>query len=154
MDFKFWDKISIWQKRLVLLVSIIASMSFLYPKYTILRDEVNQVIEFQKQSKQIEQDLDNLNGYIKVLGGILRSSLEIVDGNHYGTLLNFNGINKLVEVKLRKTSHGDVFVFVPDGLIGIYSVSYNNDEGKYSYIDFNGKYRLIYEVSIESTIDK
>lgn len=154
MKFDLWDKITVWQKRLVVIASIIASVSFLYPKYTSLMDEINQVIEFQKQSRQIEKDLENLNGYIQVLGGILRSTLIAVDDRNYGTVIVENGKNRLVEVKLRKTKNNDIFVFVPDGMIGIYSVAYNNDEGKYSYISFMGNYHLIYEVDIASTIDK
>lgn len=153
MKFDLWDKISVWQKRLVVIVSIIASVTFLYPRYTGLRDEINQIIEFQKQSRQIEKDLENLNGYIMVLSGILRSTLEAVDDKNYGVLLIDIPKNRLVEVKLRRTNNDDIFVFVPDGMIGVYSVAYNNDEGKYSYIDFNGEYHLIYEVDIESTID-
>lgn len=154
LDLKIWDNISLWQKRLVVIVSIIGSISFLYPKYKVLNAEIKQIIEFQQHSKQIEKDIDNLNDYMMVLNGILRSSLVKIDNYNYGTVLNINGEKKLVEVKLRTTENNDKFVFVNDGNVGAYSVSYNNDEGKYSYVDFYGNYHLIYKVDIESTIDK
>lgn len=154
MNLKFWDNITIWQKRLVIIASIIGSVSFMYPKYQSINTNIKQIIEFQQHSKQIEKDIENLNGYMMVLNGILRSSLVKIDDYNYGTVLDIDGEKKLVEVKLRITENFDKFVFVNDGHVGAYSVSYNNDEGKYSYIDFNGIYHLIYRVDIESTIDK
>lgn len=57
---KLWDNVSIWQKRLALIASII----FLYPIVSNIIKETKQIIEFQQQSRQIVDDIEDLNGYI------------------------------------------------------------------------------------------
>lgn len=138
----FWDKIGSGSKKLSLLVAIIGSLIFIYPKivsvYTVSKD----YLEFLANGIEIKKDIDNLNQYHMVLSSIIRANMEKIehDGHtKYGIYID----NTLIPVKLRKSITEDIFVFVPDGKAGVYSVKFNNDENLYSYIDFDGNHHFI-----------
>lgn len=154
MAFKFWHNITIWQQRLVIIVSIIISISFLYPEYKSIKREIDVIIEFQKHATQIELDIKNLNSYIKVLSGILKASLHKVNDKSYVVSMPTGHMPIMVNVKIRKTLSGNIYVFVPDDKVGVYFLSYNNDESKYSYTDFDGERHLLHEIPNLKELDK
>jgi len=137
-----WDKLGDTSKKLSLLVAIIGSLTFLYPKIHSTYKVSKDYLEFLANGIEIKKDIDNLNQYHMVLSSILRANMEKVihDGHtKYGTYIN----GKLIPVKLRLSITGDIFVFVPDGKAGVYSIKLNKDEDKFSYIDFDGNHHFV-----------
>lgn len=137
-----WDKLGDGSKKLSLLVAIIGSLTFLYPRVHATYKVSKDYLEFLANGIEIKKDIDNLNEYHLVLSSILRANMEkVVHNGHskYGTRVN----GKLIPIHIRKSVTGDVFVFVADGKAGVYSVQFNRDENKYSFIDFDGDHHFI-----------
>lgn len=157
---KLTDKMAKWQKILLLVSSIITSVVVIYPYGKSAIDKMKIFIDFQRRATHIEQMIDNHDKYIKVLTGILCSSLQPINDKTYGVELYVtNQYTKqkevrVVEAKIRTTDIGDLFVFVDDGMSGMYSVKHSVDTGRYSYIDFNGDEHQIYEATFTVTIRK
>lgn len=107
----------------------------------------------------------------EVLSGLLRANMKKMDNNDYGTVLvvydnvEKKYVRRLVEVYMRESViSGDLYVFISsvswgEEFWGIpvtkkFAAKWHEDEKKYYYIDGDGEIHLIYQVDIESTIQK
>ena len=117
---KLWDKLGLWQKRLVIIVSIITSVTFLYPRVVNLK---NQFIEYKDALTSlpvITNDVKNALEYIQVLNGILKAQMEKIEGEFYVTITDENEETKKVKADLRRANSKDIYIFVPDGKVNRY----------------------------------
>lgn len=144
---KSWDLLGQWAKRLTIAGSFIAGLVFLSPYVNSLIVWGKDIVALRSTVNELREDVDilgvtqgNAIDYINVLNGLLRSNMYVVDDSHYFV---YQGDVKK-DVRLRKSLAEDVFVFVGDGKAGVYAAFWSNDEKKYSYIDFDGQYHLIY----------
>lgn len=107
----------------------------------------------------------------EVLSGLLRANMDKMDNKDYGTVLvvydnvEKKYVRRLVEVKMRKSIVSkDLYIFISsvswgEEFWGIpftkkFAAKWHEDEEKYYYIDEDGKIHLIYQIDIESTIQK
>ena len=141
---KYVDKLlTTLKRRLGLIAGIIAAVVIIKPYAVKFVRSMTTFVKTQTEIVQMQQDVHNLLQYHLVLSSIIRANTDKINctEDHKEFYVNFNGTD--IVANIRKSKTGDVFVFVADGKAGVYSVKYNFDEEKYSYIDFDGEHHFI-----------
>ena len=133
---QIFDKLSILQKRLALIVGIIVAVSYLYPRVVSSVSYVVGVIRFQNQREHYEKQLEMLVNYIEVDKGLSKAQMEVGDSIDRFVLVHIDGKEVERKADIRLQSSGDYKVFVHDGNVGVYGVYFNHSIDQWEYYDF------------------
>jgi len=147
---EFFDRLPGYSKKMGLIATVVGSVVFLSPYVSRAILGTKEYLLFLGSAVELKKDVHDIKRGQHQLGKILRANMELVEPNeiHVVTFINereygvyINGI--LIKSRLRKSHSGDVYVFIEDGSVGVYKVSWNHDEHKFSYIDFDGVHHFI-----------
>lgn len=149
------DKLSLWQKRLAIIAAIIGSLMVIIPVVQNVIIKTTNFLNVEKRLDILENRVDSLytitnqlnirfnksEDYGKVYSGIIRSVLPKIDNNKYFVKIG----EQRYRIDIRGTASGNLYGFIGEDKTIPYFIIWNNDEQKYGFFDFDGKYYLIYK---------
>lgn len=133
---KFWDKLSLFQKRVMLVVGVITATSFFYPIFVSAIQEMSSFIRFYKRRDYYEEQIRILRDYMEVDKGFSKAQMEKIDTTNRYVWVEINGKIKEIKADIRKQELGDYKIYVDDGDVGMYGTYFNFSLGEWEYYDF------------------
>ncbi len=140
-----FDKLSVIQKKLALIVAIIMAVTFLYPKVVSVVKYTTGVVRFANERERYEQQLGMLINYIEVDKGLSKAQMEPADTlytRYVNVMINGEEVERKVDIRLQRS--GDFKVFVDDGNVGMYGVYFNNSLDEWEYYDFKLEHQVTF----------
>jgi len=142
---KLFDRLTILQKRLALVVGIVGAVSFLYPRVVSSVRYVAGVVKFANERERYEQQLEMLVNYIEVDKGLSKAQMEPGDTipRYVVVLIDGKEVERKVDIRLQ--SSGDYKIFVNDGNVGVYGAYFNHALKEWEYYDFKKHHHVTYQ---------
>jgi hypothetical protein len=143
---KVWNRLSSTQKKMAMIVGIIASVTYLYPKIIHCGKEIIDIVRFHNQREVYERQIRMLVNYIEVDKGLSRAQMDKADTLEWYVDLVINGkLEKEIKVDIRINRSGDYKIFVDDGNVGVYATYMNHSRNAWEYYDFNNEHHITYK---------